>query len=867
MSQLSIPLNPVASPTNQFTAPRINPPSMQKASDLGQLAGALAKITPEVTEVLSRRQNAINQGSQARANKDFMQRRYDNMEALNKEVKAGNIPEADNPWYMVQLKQDVAANDANKAIEQAQVDWETSPVRFSDDPKEVETWARHTLSPVTDGLDATVSEAVVPVVERGVAGIVNQHAAVRRQEREEERVVNFTSRVASLMSSTDQAGATQELQSLIANARMTMPGAKVNQMVIAAAAESAQATGDEGPLALLSKIPNTGAGGTLADSPDIKKLQAELPLIRFRREMEIQRAIEQQKEMELKQRHKAIEDLALQKSEGRFEDTLFTPEDAIRLKLDPEFLREHNSQVLDYRKKLLEMPEVEQTLKDKSRKREAEKVQMETAAKLMAGAIQIDDPETKSAGIAIAARDPGALNEWNRMLQDLHTQKGWDERTFAREDDPEILASAWERARNRTLTTKDVIPLAHNLTQGSFQSLVHEVTQGDKDPKLGDYITPNIDDMLENMVVAGALKNFPSYDEARKDPNVMAKVYKAKNELAKEARSLFSNPDFRMKTPAERSQAIEDLIEPIAKKNGGATLAEREQQQQKEQQDRQAAEVEANTKMLGSDTASRGESGKTVGGQDFNIPLALTPQVHGQLRAVAKALEAKQPSEYRTVDTMYEQPNLGSTVWWGPWFKGLFSGQKGFASRDDKVLATFIHNAHLLNGGDFNIIPVQRVNSRGDIETETRRDVQTAAKLQYSMQRNELAGIRRRIGQEWVTPENKDELTKLTAKLSGVLATNGTPDPYDSKRFKELSDAFRKYDFLSVTAGITPDDYLKDYKLLYQYPAASSVSELYANARNIVSVVPSSEIRKVLEIQIGLIDNARTAITGKQYAP
>lgn len=150
---------------------------------------------------------------------------------------------------------------------------------------------------------------------------------------------------------------------------------------------------------------------------------------------------------------------------------------------------------------------------------------------------------------------------------------------------------------------------------------------------------------------------------------------------------------------------------------------------------------------------------------------------------------------------------------------------------------------------------------------DTQTDVQTSARVNFMAQRQELAGVRRRLADQWITDQRRDELLKLTASMSARLQAGRSVDPADAERFNDLSNAFRTFDFLSVTAGVTKEDVRKDYTVLYKYPAAGTVEELKSLLTTVADVVPPKELTAVLTAQRSLIQNAQDLLVSGKYVP
>lgn len=855
MSQFNIPLNPVAQPTNQFVAPRIEAPSNQDASDLAQLSGALAKITPELASVFQNRFQAHVEGSTARADADFQNRRYDNMKALKAAVDAGQIDEADNPWYMVQLEKDVAANQAEKKVQQMKVDWEESPVRFSDDPKEVDAWANQQLTEITDFRDADIARATLPVIQEGKSQLLNRHMEVRRQERAEERVVNFQQRVSTLLQG-DPKTAAPELQRLISDARMTMSGTQVNELVLKAASTTAEATGDEGILSVLSSIPNHGAGGTLADSPEVKALQQQLPLMRLRRSMQIDQYLEHQQEQQTKQRKDAMLSNLMQASSNRPELIRITPEIASKWGVSFADTIDLNEKAIRYGDLQLEQNEKGFARLDKAKDRQARSIQSDIQLKLARGTVKVTDPEVLDSMARLAELSPDAANQFNRYLADRHDMDGWRDRVFARESDPNTYNELWSKAKTGSLVPADLIPQAEKLSHEDWTRLYHETIKPDTGgTKVSDFPMAKYDDLLKDMIVWPQADEKGGYDLAAKDPFVNGAVTRAQTRFAEVTQRFLNDPEFTKLPRDEQTVRLRKALDSTAQEFGGITDADRQRKVDEQKAKEEQTTKETQAKLHPEGTFKDGQ-GKTASGIKYGAPTALTDEQRSSVRNVAESL-ANADFSTRSIGQVYSDP-LG------------FTSRGSFKNRPQLVLGAFIRNARLLKSGSINAEPSARVTDslvEPKLIADSNADVRVSANLNFKLQRDELTQYRKSLEGQWITPERRDRLMSMTATLGGKLASGGSVSPEEVSKYRELSDAFRLYDFLCVTAGVNRDDIKEDYRVLYKYPAAASHEELKNLIPTIAKQVPAAELASVMETQRTLIDHAHDRLINGKYQP
>lgn len=874
MSQLSIPLQPVATPTNQFVAPSIRPPANNAASQLSQLSSALSQVAPELSHVYANQFQSYVQGSQARANEDFQKQRFENTQALKKAVQDGKLPEADNPWYIVQLRQDVAANEAQDKVNQMRVDWENSPVRFSDDPRQVETWAQQQLASVTDGRDAYESEAIAPVVQQGIGSLVNYHMDVRREERQQERVQNFQTRVSNVLSSPDQSQAALALKTLIADARQTMPGAAVNELVEKAALDSAEATGSDDVFKTLAQIPNTGAGGTLADLPNVKIMQQKLPLLRMQRDLQAEEALAHQQKLQAEQRKSALLDNLMKASGYRPEKVQITPELAQQWGIPFQDVVEINKQALQY-------GQDQESAQDKGTQKQAQSLLGQAESDIAAGKIRVNDPEVTDTLSRIAVLSPESANQFNRFLYDFYTMQGRNSRLYAQDTDPQTLSDLWNQAKAGSLTAEQLIPQAQKLSHEDFTSLLHETTKRTTDVKLSDFPMSNYDQLLKEAVVFGNAKTRDAdfggdFSLAEKDPDVAHRVTLAQTLFAETAHSYLNDPAFTKLPRDQQTAALRKAMDSISQEFGGFTDQQRQQAADEQKRVAETAKSAALVAQHGGQFTENGVTTKADGTQ-IGAATTLTDGARKNIRDVQQKLFPDQgffgrtfstlgraavgnfsspPDNNRSLEDMYLRPNTLNDP-----------------NRAAAYLQAYVHNANLAFGGGLQFRSAVAVNDPL-IEGGTlhfnysdARDVDQTSKILMRGQRNQLAEIRQNLEKNWINPATEQELNDLTASLSGKLAAGQAVDPGEAERFRELANNYRLHDFLGVVAGVTPEEIRKNYKVLYDYPAASNINDLKDMLPLIDSVAPQSEHQAILEHQRFLITRANELLTNGKYLP
>lgn len=251
-----VQLEPVARPTDQFAPREVRKP--QPDNQLMELAGSLKDFSSAAGQIMDRRLSAYQQSSQLAADRDFAAANINgNIEGFRQAVKNGQIHEVDNPWYKVQASQDIARNEAKTAYEQTWNAYQNSPVKNSDDPREVAGFIDQQFAPYLKGKDAWEVQAIAPELQEYKSQIIQEHIQFRRQAIENSRVEALTSSAHQQMDKltgdvyqgyvTGDPAATTQVNGVIANiqkrinaAALTMDGTKVNQLAIQTAIEAAK---------------------------------------------------------------------------------------------------------------------------------------------------------------------------------------------------------------------------------------------------------------------------------------------------------------------------------------------------------------------------------------------------------------------------------------------------------------------------------------------------------------------------------------------------------------------------------------------------------------------------------------------------
>jgi hypothetical protein len=189
-----IPLRPVASPVDTFAPSEVRRGD-GGAAGLAQLADALGSFNPALQGFSETYTYAQRAEAETEARALQAQRQYKSLTDLKGAVDRGEIKEDDNPWKMVFLKQLVGRNEVRLAAQSIEQEYESSPIRYKDNPAEVEAFVQERLATLAQGRDnwelASVSAAADEFRNEFVAG----HIKRRAHERDLETQVGFTRQV------------------------------------------------------------------------------------------------------------------------------------------------------------------------------------------------------------------------------------------------------------------------------------------------------------------------------------------------------------------------------------------------------------------------------------------------------------------------------------------------------------------------------------------------------------------------------------------------------------------------------------------------------------------------------------------------
>ena len=193
-----MPLQPIASPTDQFIRSDATP-DLRDANRLAQVAGALSEFDKTLTGIAQNQFQAHQQNSTLRAEADRTELALKNRDQLNAAVRSGKIREADNPWYMRQLKEGVARSEAVESLQGLSAAYEELPNRSKLTPSQVKDWAGQKLAGLADGRDVIELAAMSPILEQGTNRLLSAHVEFASREREIEMEQSFHTRLGQVL--------------------------------------------------------------------------------------------------------------------------------------------------------------------------------------------------------------------------------------------------------------------------------------------------------------------------------------------------------------------------------------------------------------------------------------------------------------------------------------------------------------------------------------------------------------------------------------------------------------------------------------------------------------------------------------------
>lgn len=154
--------------------------------DLAQVANALRRIEPQINAMMERRAQGEQEGLQARAIRDASEMQITNQQALKTLVDAGKLPEYENPWYRVQLRQEVAKSEVSTARSAVWDEYLQSPERHSENIQDVQKFFGDRFAKLTEGRDAWEMQVIAPAIRQMQDSFLQAHVNQKDDERQME---------------------------------------------------------------------------------------------------------------------------------------------------------------------------------------------------------------------------------------------------------------------------------------------------------------------------------------------------------------------------------------------------------------------------------------------------------------------------------------------------------------------------------------------------------------------------------------------------------------------------------------------------------------------------------------------------------
>lgn len=207
-----ITATPVASPVDTFAAPEVRMPQTN-ASEILQVVGALQELNPQLATYGKYRQTALNNEAAVSASKLQAERMYKNMADLKAASERGDIEQADNPYFMLHMKQLVAHEEARTlqdqlsgaAVQQGLADKDTS--QFA-------SWLDDQLKGRTDNLDNWSGGFLARELTQVRESLLNEHNDRLKQRREADTLDLTGINIRRSLADIEQAHETGNVQAL-----------------------------------------------------------------------------------------------------------------------------------------------------------------------------------------------------------------------------------------------------------------------------------------------------------------------------------------------------------------------------------------------------------------------------------------------------------------------------------------------------------------------------------------------------------------------------------------------------------------------------------------------------------------------------
>lgn len=576
-----IGLEPSARPVNQAFNPEVRADA--GGDELLGLADALYQINPAVKGILDRRLQAHQQASIMRASADASRLKLDNMAKLKEAVNRGDIRETDNPWYMVQLRQDVAKVEGARAAQSARDAYYNDPQspQSQNDPKLVEAFVDNHFASVMEGRDVWEAEVLLPQLQQAKQALVGEHIEKRRREREVERSSAFQATVATALNSVDEntfrdaeAGdqaaltavntAVANLQAGLNEAGKTNHWSKVNGWLADAVKDTALVRRDSRLARMVLERITTNGNAKLGDTPEMRAMLANLSLQITSLEMQDTERDERKRQINARRTSQALMSQGLTKlSELRKTNPAATLGDVGLSFNEVAAMELDEESKLELMQRIMQTAGQDQTL----RGMQEQALVRTTAAELFLGRRDGKlTPEQDKTLVEVLARNNG-MNSLEEIGRILHFSKDEGVVTTA-----ETTANLWATKLDNKLTQRHVLTLLRDGKMNHkdvpfWMNLANREDGGLE--LLGNATLKRSIESLDEMLTAGFMDRTGAMkrDDLNSDETFLRSRQDAVNKLLTVSEEwLSANPQA---TRQERQDTLKKHLDEIAVEYGG----------------------------------------------------------------------------------------------------------------------------------------------------------------------------------------------------------------------------------------------------------------------------------------------------------
>jgi hypothetical protein len=620
-------ITPAAQPTDQFHAPIVSSPDTASAHELAALGEALSKLEPTITSIGDQQFKAYQGNSVLQASRDRAEMRLESMQKLRDAVKAGKIQEAQNPWYMAQMEEEVGRVAANQNVAKAWMEYEQTPdVRKSNDVNVVSKFFadRFGQSVQADAAGSVwAAGAMSKVYQDAQQQLVQRHVQNRAREIPEEREVaakadigDALAGVTSAVRSAAQAGdpaaiatmthAKSALQTKLNELLLTIDPITANKWVKESIVDHALSVEDaDVARELMGSLTTKDGKGLILNDQDRTLMHhlydrvADLKLHRVQLEEEYERKLD--KEQTKQVTGSILSAMADAKSKGVDFDfgTALTPE---QLKTLPPTVVQAVTQAMSQQ---LAFGQQVENVKDENKRHDILKT---GASNFVLGKMTPDQQVTFTDLLLTAGghHDFATLVQTKRQLSDMQ---------YPDESDPATMGALVTAIGNGDMAGRegidrlvDVVKTgkvsARDFREFSFL-LLGRMNRGDTsfDREVLAAGQGAVTDLIRDKRVDQV--GIDRRGELATDTVFLGQVNKARNEYLFAHEAMTQDAKWASLPPAEKQQQTQSLIDSIAQKYGGYTSAQGEAAASKrvaqEEKDRADAERKAAAKKAGTD--------------------------------------------------------------------------------------------------------------------------------------------------------------------------------------------------------------------------------------------------------------------------